>query len=440
MASRSAIFSYFLYARHYNVPKYFTLSLHYFHSIGIQISNIINFGEDYIDFVVCHYNNRSYYYLENHPIYDLIMNAETNVLFSQGNILFKFLEYGSTKLDSVYSQEENLNLDQNFIKLIAEKQGVGDKYSTEEKTDFIINYLKIDEEEIKKKDFLSYLDKKNKGQKTYIDRSIKDEDLILLTEDNEPIPTLEKEEDISIIIAKKEEDPIKDLLKQEPNLNKVKDIADFAKIWKQYEPIIRKIILNIKNNPVSPNDVVIVHNEISLVFNDKKYFTDAFKDYLVKYIKTVFKKYNEPKLYEDAYQDIFDKLPLSDLNSAKNIKELKKLFEGSHKEIIRDILECPGITLTREEIEQVHEKILHDVSDSQYPFFDRLKKSLCHFKKGGDDQDAETIMKQWYNIELILQMNNLSNIKDILKVREFFISLRDLIKTNFNKHKRYQHG
>ncbi len=54
--------------------------------IGLQISEMVNFGEEYIDFVICTYNNHSYYYIENHPLYDLIMNVESNLLLSQGKL------------------------------------------------------------------------------------------------------------------------------------------------------------------------------------------------------------------------------------------------------------------------------------------------------------------------------------------------------------------
>jgi len=53
----------------------------------LQIAKMINLGDEYIDFVICNYNSNSYYYIENHPLYDIIMNVECNVIFAQGKFL-----------------------------------------------------------------------------------------------------------------------------------------------------------------------------------------------------------------------------------------------------------------------------------------------------------------------------------------------------------------
>jgi len=320
-----------------------------------------------------------------------------------------------------------MDLNADNMKTIVGSLGIKDKITDETIKD-IIDELKVDL--VKKKDFLMFLEKKSRKLNTYVDKKIQiDEFKINENQNVYPDETeIGKEEDFSKV--KGELDVVKDLLKQEPpGLTKLKNIDDFLKMWKLNEPNIRKIIINIKYNPVSPVDVVAVHKEISYVLTEKKYFTEAFKNCLIKYIKAVWKK-NEAKAYEDIYQEIYDLLPLSDLSSAKNIKDLKKIFEQSHKEIVRDILECPGITLKREDILELHKKILTEISDDQYPFFERLKKSLIGYKLGGDEKDTQTIMRQWHIIDLILQMKNLFSMKDIEEIKEFFETVKELVKKN----------
>ena len=404
--------------KHFNF-SYIEHSKHFQGSIGLQISNLVNFGEDYIDFVICHYNNRSYYYIENHPLYDLIMNVESNIVFSK--------EECHEQVLTKYIPEENPILDADLLKLTAEKIGIGEKFQSEEKLTFIIDYLKVDTPTIRKRDFLMYLERKNRGEKTFAERT-DDENLVLLTEDNEASRIEDTKEEI---VKKDEAEVVKDLLKQEmPNFSKIKDFADNLKLWKSVEPNLRKIIINIKNNPVLAVDIQTVHNEITdLVLTDKKYFTDAFKDSFIKYIRCIYKK-NDAKSYEDAYQEIYDLLPLSDLSSAKNIKELKKVFESSNKEIIRDILECPFINASTEELEELHLKIIKDVSDENYPFFDRLKKTLISYKKSADEQNSEEINIHIDNLRLLTELDNLFVMNDIEEVNKFFVEISPLAIKN----------
>ena len=320
-----------------------------------------------------------------------------------------------------------MDLDADNMKTIIGSLGIKDKITDETIKD-IIDELKVNL--VKKKDFLMFLEKKSRKLNTYVNKKIQIDEFKINENTNVYPDETETGNEQNFLKVKEESDVVKDLLKQEPpGLTKLKNIDDFLKMWKLNEPNIRKIILNIKCNPVSPVDVVIVHKEISYVLTEKKYFTEAFKNCLIKYIKTVWKK-NEAKAYEDIYQEIYDLLPLSDLSSAKNIKDLKKLFEQSHKEIVRDILECPGITLKREDVLELHKKILTDISDDQCPFFERLKKCLIEYKKGGDEKDSQTIMRQWDNIDLILQMNNLFAMKDIEKIKEYFETVKALVKKN----------
>lgn len=73
--------------------KYIDHDEKYPERIGLQISNLVNFGDEYVDFTICHYDSNSYYYVENHPLYDIIMNVESNIVFGQGiiNLLLNFL-------------------------------------------------------------------------------------------------------------------------------------------------------------------------------------------------------------------------------------------------------------------------------------------------------------------------------------------------------------
>ena len=394
------------------------------YSIGVELSNVINFGEEYVDFVVCHYNNHSYYYIENHPLYDIIMNVECNVVFSQ--------EVCHNPVKTNYSDEENPDLDFSLIAHTLRELGLDEDYAGEDEIKTIFKDLKVDNETIKRKDLKLYVEKMRSGDKTYVNKSIQDDDLkITINPFNTQNTILDTEEDF----LKKVEvvDLVKDLLKTDaPNMNKLKVLEDYAKMWKTNEPNLRKIIIAIKSNPVSAKDMDIVHKEITNVLTDKKLFTENFKDCLIRYIKHIWKKntHIEGKAYEDLYQELYDLLPLSDLNSAKNVKQLKKLFEGSHKEIIRDLLDTPGLTLTKQTIEDMHKRILNDISVDNYPFFERLKKSLCHYKKGGDDKDANSIMKQWWNLELLLKIDDLMRLKGVDEIKEFFMGLRDLTKTN----------
>jgi len=347
---------------------------------------------------------------------------ETNTDIKDNKKLTTSLNTKKVPKEIIYPDEDKPELDFQLAKDILLKSSS----LTDKDLQIIFNDLKLKKEpnKIKKKDLITYIEKKKKGEKTFINKNKHDNYLKIETLDfNDEEP----EDDIKKL---DEADNIKNILKQDPpNFNKLKDFNDYLKIWKIHEPNIRKIIFGIRRNPVSYADVLIVHKEIALVLSEKRLFSDAFKDCLIRYVKCVWKK-NDPKSYEDIYQEIYDLLPLSDLSSVKNIKELKKVFEASNKEIIRDILECPGITLTKKEVEDLHKKIITGISDSNYPFFERLKKSLIHYKKAGDEKDLDTLMRQWNNIMLIVEMEKLHNLKDINKAKEFFSSVKILTKKN----------
>lgn len=53
-------------------------------TIGRQLSNIINFGEDYFDFVTLGCSPNSHFYLENNPLVGVLRLAQANILFSNG--------------------------------------------------------------------------------------------------------------------------------------------------------------------------------------------------------------------------------------------------------------------------------------------------------------------------------------------------------------------
>jgi len=176
--------------------KYLDRSKSFSDSIGLQISNLVNFGEDYIDFVICHYDNASYYYIENHPLYDLIMNVESNVIFSQidcpNKILFK------------YTAEEDPDLDNKLVKLTLGTLGLNNEYADDKEVKVLLDDLKVDRKTIKKKDLLSYIDKMRKGEKTFVDKSILKDDFLLIentvdvvvTETDEQFLKRETEQDI----------------------------------------------------------------------------------------------------------------------------------------------------------------------------------------------------------------------------------------------------
>ncbi len=53
-------------------------------SVGNQLSNIINFGEEYFDFVVLGCNPSSYFFMENDPVIQVLRLAQANIFYSNG--------------------------------------------------------------------------------------------------------------------------------------------------------------------------------------------------------------------------------------------------------------------------------------------------------------------------------------------------------------------
>ena len=61
-------------------------------TVGKQLSNIINFGEEFFDFIVLGCSPNNYFYLENNPVVEVVRLAQANILYSNGILLlYRFI-------------------------------------------------------------------------------------------------------------------------------------------------------------------------------------------------------------------------------------------------------------------------------------------------------------------------------------------------------------